>query len=331
MKKRWLLMMFCMLAGGCQIKESPYTEKQQEILKKNEVLKEAENDCGQIASLQLMLDEGEFQKEYFHDYCRLELTHFQHVNFLLEKKASDEDILGFSALSFFREENYERYQAAKGSYEERVLKVNMNLDLEPFAITDYVDDFTDMTLLVNKFSALPEGYVPDDMVKVKYPCKIGEDYSCTTMSEVVLRKEAEEAFEKLVESALEEKGIHMVAIAAYRSYQYQKDLYNYYLPIYGQERTDKFYARPGQSEHNSGLAVDITFDHIPYTDIEYDEAYPWILENMHHFGFILRYPIDKQDITRYGHESWHLRYVGVEAAGIIYENNWCLEEYLARK
>ncbi len=331
MKKRGLFIIVCLLLGGCSQKPSLYTEKQQEILKENEVLEIAENDCEQVASLQLMLDEGEFKKEHLNAYCRLQLTTADHVNFLLDHEVSDEDLYGFSSIPYFREENLDRYLKYVGSYEEKVVNVNMNMDLEPFETTSYVSDFSDMTLLVNKFWALPEGYVPDDMVEVKYPCKIGEDYSCTTMSKVVLRQEAEIAYEKLVEAALEEKGIHIVAIAAYRSYEYQRSLYNYYLPIYGQELCDLYYARPGQSEHNSGLAIDITFDHINYTEIANYEAYDWILENMHQFGFILRYPFEKQDITRYGYESWHLRYVGEEAATIMYQNNWCLEEYLARK
>ncbi len=330
MKKIFFLIL-CLFISGCQIKQSHYTEKQQEILREEDVLEFAENNCEQVASLQLMLDEEAFEKGYIEDYCRMDLTSSSHVNFLLKRGLSDEDVEGYSAIPYFREENLERYLKAEGSYEERVLNVNMNMDLKPFEMISIVNDFSDMTLLVNKFNALPEGYVPDDMVHVKYVCTQGIDYSCTMMDQVVLRQEAEEAFERFVESALEEKGIGIVAIAAYRSYQYQKDLYNYYLPIYGQERTDQFYARPGQSEHNSGLAVDITFDHIRYTDIENHEAYPWILENMHRFGFILRYPEDKQEITRYGYESWHLRYVGAEAAKIMYENNWCLEEYLARK
>lgn len=329
--KKLFFLIFCLIISGCQSRQSLYTEKQQEILRDADVLDYAENSCEQVTTLQMMLDEGAFEKEYIEDYCRMELTSSKHVNFLLDQGLNDEDVIGFSTIPYFRDENITRYLEADGSYEERVLAVNMNMDLEPFETTSYVSDFSDMTLLVNKFNALPEGYVPDDMVDVKYVCVQGVDYSCTTMDQVVLRQEAEEAFERFVESALEEKGISIVVIAAYRSYQYQKDLYNYYLPIYGQERTDQYYARPGQSEHNSGLAVDITFDHIRYTDIESHEAYPWILENMHRFGFILRYPEDKQKITRYGYESWHLRYVGVEAATTMYENNWCLEEYLARK
>lgn len=207
----------------------------------------------------------------------------------------------------------------------------MNMDLEDFETTIYVNDFDDMTLLVNKFSALPEGYVPDDLVNVKYACTIGKEYSCLASNYVVLRKEAEEAFEKFVEAASTEKGITIVSIAPYRSYEYQRGLYNYSLSANGKEYTDKYYARPGQSEHNSGLAVDITIDNMKYTEIENHESYDWILDNLHKYGFILRYPEDKTDITRYGHESWHLRYVGVEPATVMYEKDWCLEEYLARQ
>ena len=146
----------------------------------------------------------------------------------------------------------------------------------------------------------------------------------------MLREEAANAYYDFAKDASKE-GIAIRAIATYRSYEYQRMLYNYNLGIYGQVETDKFYARPGQSEHNSGLAIDITFNGHNFTEIEGKEGYDWILNNMHKYGFILRYPKDKVHITRYGYESWHLRYVGKDVAKTIYENDWTLEEYHAMK
>ncbi|MDO4467841.1 MAG: M15 family metallopeptidase [Bacillota bacterium] len=212
------------------------------------------------------------------------------------------------------------------SEEEAIRCVKMNMDLEPYSETTIIDDDSNPALLLNKFNALPEGYKPDDLVDIKYACTQGVDYSCTTMEEVQLRKVAAKAYEEWVEAA-EEEGIDIVAIAAYRTYEYQRDLYNYYEQAEGKAYADAYYARPGQSEHNSGLAVDITFNGYNFNEIENYEGYDWILNNAHKFGWILRYPEEKVDITRYGYESWHFRYVGVDVATLCYENNWCLEEY----
>ena len=125
--------------------------------------------------------------------------------------------------------------------------------------------------------------------------------------------------------------INIRAIAGYRTYEYQKGLWDYYASVNGEEYADQYYARPGQSEHNSGLAVDITFNGYNFNEIENYDGYDWILKNMHKYGFILRYPEDKTDVTQYGYESWHIRYVGKEAATKIYKNNWTLEEYHGSK
>lgn len=213
---------------------------------------------------------------------------------------------------------------------EAIKCVKMNMDLEPYSETTIIEDDSDPSFLLNKFNALPEGYEPSDLVDIKYACTQGVDYSCTTMEQVQLRKEAAKAYEEWVEAAKEED-LDIVAIAAYRTYQYQQDLWNYYAAAEGQEYADAYYARPGQSEHNSGLAVDITFNGYNFNEIENYDGYEWILENAHKYGWILRYPEDKVDITRYGYESWHFRYVGVEVATKCYENDWCLEEYYGEK
>ena len=203
----------------------------------------------------------------------------------------------------------------------------MDLDKEPYSDSITVTDDSDMTLLVNKSHALPEGYAPSDLeIMEQYGCVQGEDYSCQDVAYMELRSEALQAYYQWCQAA-QEQGIYIRAIAGYRSYDYQAGLWNYNAGIYGEEYADQYYARPGQSEHNSGLAVDITFNGYNFNEIELYDGYEWILSSAHEYGFILRYPEDKQDITRYGYESWHFRYVGKEAAEVIYRNNWTLEEY----
>lgn len=255
------------------------------------------------------------------------------VDVLKENGMSQKDIDTITSLSNYRPDRAKRYATYTKvkNLKKRVLAVNCDMDLEPYSETTIIDDDSDMTLLVNKFYALPEGYVPNDLVAVEqYACVQGEDYSCQTVDQIELRKEVYEYYLKFCQAA-EKEGINIRAIAGYRSYDYQKGLWDYYASTNGEEYADTYYARPGQSEHNSGLSVDITFNGYNFNEIENYDGYQWILENMHKYGFILRYPEDKVDVTRYGYESWHIRYVGVDAATEIYKNNWTLEEYHGSK
>ena len=144
-------------------------------------------------------------------------------------------------------------------------------------------------------------------------------------------KEAREAFEELAAEALLD-GFKLTAFSTYRSFDYQTGLYQRYVDKDGEAEADRYSARPGYSEHQTGLAFDIG-----ELDITEDwaserfgetEAGKWIAANAHRFGFIMRYPDEKEHITGYMYESWHFRYVGVEIAESIYKNNSTLEEYL---
>lgn len=217
------------------------------------------------------------------------------------------------------------------SEEQAIKNVKMNLDLQPYENVTIVEDDSNMALLINKFYALPEGYVPSDLVNIEeHACVQGADYSCQDVDVIQLRSEVYEAYLKWCNAATEQ-GLDIRAIAGYRSYEYQSGLWSYNAGMYGEEYADEYYARPGQSEHNSGLCVDITFNDNNFNEIELHEGYDWILSNAHKFGFILRYPEEKVGITMYNYESWHFRYVGVDIATQCYENNWCLEEYWAEQ
>ena len=109
------------------------------------------------------------------------------------------------------------------------------------------------------------------------------------------------------------------------------NLYDNYVATDGKEAADTYSARAGYSEHQTGLAVDIYNKVLPYTSFEETEEFTWMQENAYKYGFILRFPKDKTNITGYQYESWHYRYVGKEVAKEIHENNLTLEEYLAKK
>ena len=116
-----------------------------------------------------------------------------------------------------------------------------------------------------------------------------------------------------------------MANSAYRSYSDQEDTYNYYLEKYGQNYVNNFVAVPGYSEHQTGLALDVAAKDSEI--FEESSEYTWMLENSYKYGFILRYPYEKQEITGYKFEAWHFRYVGEEIAKYVKENNITYEEY----
>ena len=151
-------------------------------------------------------------------------------------------------------------------------------------------------------------------------------------SNKMLVYEAKEQFEKMATAALKEN-YRIRAISAYRSYQYQKGLYDSYQKQDGTSKADTYSARPGYSEHQTGLAADIvSYDWLVAgkgltADFAEDPAAIWLKEHAHEYGFILRYPEDKTEVTGIGFEPWHFRFVGVEVATVIMEEEICLEEY----
>ncbi|WP_301108511.1 D-alanyl-D-alanine carboxypeptidase family protein [Sporosarcina sp.] len=144
-------------------------------------------------------------------------------------------------------------------------------------------------------------------------------------------KEARAAFDELAAAALT-SGINLQAFSTYRSYDYQVTLYNRYVERDGVEAADSYSARPGYSEHQTGLAFDIGEvnheKHWASTSFGDTEAARWLGANAYKYGFILRYPEGKENITGYMHESWHYRYVGKDKAEQIFKRNITLEEFL---
>ncbi len=188
------------------------------------------------------------------------------------------------------------------------------------------DQENGLFLLVNKDpeNHLDPSYKAEDLEPIKYYAADRNKYTR------FMRAEAAEAFHRLVETAAEE-GIDIVMTTAYRSYEFQQILWDNYVAQKGEEEANKTSARPGESEHQTGLAVDLSTSEIDYrnsSDFADTAAGRWVAENAHKFGFILRFPEGKTDITGYSYEPWHIRYVGLTAAADIYEENLTLEEYL---
>lgn len=177
---------------------------------------------------------------------------------------------------------------------------------------------------VNKNRRLPVGYTPSDLVEpnVSHTKPEGDERR-------KLRAEAAEALEKLFSAAAED-GLELAAISGYRSNQLQATLYNNSIARNGQAHADQFSARPGTSEHESGLAMDISAAVVAFSleqVFENTDEGRWLSENSYHHGFIIRYPKGKEEITGYAFEPWHVRYVGNELAEHLYKNELTLEEY----
>jgi D-alanyl-D-alanine carboxypeptidase len=181
-----------------------------------------------------------------------------------------------------------------------------------------------LDVIVNKKRNLPENYVPEDLTALT---DIPTVLSNPEVNQ--LRKAAYEALKELFDAAKEE-GYELHARSGYRSYYTQASLYTSYVENYGKAAADKYSAKPGQSEHQTGLSMDITCEAINYkldTTFGETEEGKWVAENAHRYGFIIRYPKGKEDITGYAYEPWHIRYLGVELAEKIYESGLTLEEY----
>ncbi|WP_196001228.1 D-alanyl-D-alanine carboxypeptidase family protein [Clostridium sp. 1001271B_151109_B4] len=187
--------------------------------------------------------------------------------------------------------------------------------LEPTdkVVAQGIFDPSSLTVCVNRKSTLSSDYKPTDLV-------LPDVRSVNSSDRIYMRKEAASALEELFKAA-ENDNYYLYAVSGYRSYSYQKSIYNPY---------SGYSAPPGASEHQLGLAMDITLAKYNGTlsvDFGDTKEGKWLRENAHKYGFIIRYLEGKEDITGYKYEPWHLRYLGVDLATELYEKNITLEEY----
>lgn len=191
-----------------------------------------------------------------------------------------------------------------------------------------IENPTNILAMVNKDYALPADYEPADLTVPNVEFTFGD----ADVPQRYLRKEAARAVEELFNYA-EKDGIELFAVSGYRSFTRQQGIFNIEKEESGEEHALQAVALPGQSEHQTGLAIDVTSRSV---NLEITEAFgetkegKWIKENAHRAGFIIRYPDQKESITGYQYEPWHLRYVGKEKAAVIYKNDLTLEEYFLK-
>ena len=157
------------------------------------------------------------------------------------------------------------------------------------------------TLIANKTYSLPADYAPGD-----------------------LTPECSEAFREMAAAAARD-GVNLYVVSGYRSYSLQSSLYQRYAAKDGYAAADTYSARPGHSEHQTGLAMDLNS---LSSSFAYTKEGKWLAANAHKYGFIIRYPYNKQSVTGYIYEPWHVRYLGTEVAKAVYFSGLTLEEYL---
>ncbi|MFD3259269.1 D-alanyl-D-alanine carboxypeptidase family protein [Paenibacillus lentus] len=181
-----------------------------------------------------------------------------------------------------------------------------------------------VAVLVNKELALPEDYEPSDLV---YP-----DVRFTFKEKIekrMMRSEAAKALEEMFAGA-EQDGIYLAGVSAYRSHSTQRSLFNRYVERDGEAKAKTYSAVPGHSEHETGLAIDVSGSDGKCAAEDCfggTKEAEWLAQHSAEYGFIIRYPEGKESITGYKYEPWHLRYVGKEIAADIFARDITLEEY----
>lgn len=196
------------------------------------------------------------------------------------------------------------------------------IDIKP--LQHSLDAADSLWLVVNKDRPISLEYVPIELREVDVARR--EDKSKLELS---MRDDAATALETLF-AAAEVDGLHLLLGSGYRSADLQNTYYTSYVAAYGQEDADKFSARPGTSEHQTGLVADVSpksrncYLEICFADTPEGK---WVKDNAHNYGFVVRYPEGKEAITGYQFEPWHLRFVGEDLAQDLYDASQTLEEF----
>ena len=204
-------------------------------------------------------------------------------------------------------------------YRNTVAIINTEANVDWIDNEKETDTSKNELMLVNRLYGLSEDYKVEDIVDV--PTKYA--YSGKKISQSILDNIID-----LCESAKTE-GYTFVVSDGFRSYKDQNDLYNSYANNYGKMEADKIVARPGHSEYETGLSFNLEIYGKNYDNYEVSPEYIWLKDNAYKFGFIFRFPKDKEDITLFEPDLFRLRYVGIEASTIINREDICFEEYYA--
>lgn len=341
-----------------------YNKKAIEVFKENDLYEQIKDKKIYSKTLEEAINQNSFNKEYFLEYLDIKYIDDKDfisninkllnlgysskdinaiynkipdsVNIIIDSKYN-KDIINIMNLSYFKIDNLKRYldydiMEVKSiydisnikkdfNYEDVVAIGNANLDKEYYSSDNLIsnEDASKIDVLVNKYHKLDENYEPSDLTI------IDSKYASGTQK---LRKEAQIKFEEMA-SDMAKENLKIYAGSTYRSYTYQKGLYDRYVKKDGFAAAETYSARSGYSEHQLGLAVDIVNDKWDYLS-ENDKEYDYLVKNSYKYGFILRYPRGSEYITGYMFEDWHFRYLGIELATKVFNSGLTYDEYIAR-
>ena len=239
--------------------------------------------------------------------------------------------IGFALVNGFEVKEYEEevieddendkveiFEVVEEVPDDDVIAVSISEDL-PFILSH--DESSSYLVLVNRQFRLAHDFTPDDLSIVNVQSLNGEH-----LLRVAAARAAEELFAEATEA-----GHILLATSGYRSFTIQASIHTHWINILGIEEARRVSARPGYSEHQLGLALDLsTYELGGYLSEDFSQTPEgeWVRYNAHRFGFIIRYPKNREEDTGFSYEPWHIRYVGVEAATEIFNEGYLLEEFL---
>lgn len=246
------------------------------------------------------------------------------INYLIENKIDSNKAMPIIKETYYIDDYLKKYinyydNNSSLNTKEIVTRINTHLDEEFYTNTEKTDDTLGKFVILNKHYYSDANYKGQDLINVSAEYNLyGTQFQ--------LSKECYEAFLDMYNDA-KNAGYGFKINSAYRSYERQVSIYQGWVNQDGQKLADTYSARAGFSEHQTGYAFDVR--DFPFTTDDYSktESFTWVSTNAHKYGFIIRFPKDKEYITGYQYEPWHYRYVGLEAAKYIYENNITFEEY----
>ena len=240
----------------------------------------------------------------------------------------DDKIISLLEQKYFLEKNLEDYKEYinknnETDYAKVISIVNVHANHKWYQLELNTNKDLGMLMNVNKFYALSETYTPENLKNIDLTYAYDEEGK---------NKLIDYAYDKFLElwQAANDQGFYLMVTSSYRDYESQKEIYDYRVSTWGERKADETAARPGHSEHQTGLVIDMTSKTEPLADSFTDsKAYKWLKENAYKYGFIERYPEGKTYLTGYNPESWHWRYVGLEAAKTMHDEDITFDEYYA--
>jgi len=253
---------------------------------------------------------------------KLTIDDFQ---YLVDKNYKYDEVKNFLNTHGCIVKDLPQYLASDDQAKDAIMKISY-----PFIDSSYqvkrtytITEPENQLVLIKKGFQVSSQYEPKDLITVNIPIAPDNTHN-------MLRKEAAEALEKMYNDALKQDN-HLVLNSGYRSFDEQKKIYDEYFQKYDEITAAGLVSIPGSSEHQLGLGVDLTSQSVVNKEKRFfgdTKEYQWVIKNAHLYGFILRYPKTRSQITGTANEPWHLRYVGKEPAKEIYDNDWTLEEYI---